>query len=67
MQQTRLKKYGGMMARWLRRISESAEDVSESDLASYVLFDPDYVHQLIELGYRDAAAQHDELVALWEP
>lgn len=66
MQQTRLRKYSGVMARWLRRITESAEDVSESDLASYVLFDPEYVDKLIELGYRDAAEKHDELVSLWD-
>ena len=67
MQRTRLQRYSGVMARWLRRITEGAEDVSESDLASYVLFDPDYVHALIDLGYRDAAAKHDELEQLWLP
>jgi NTE family protein len=65
MQRTRLKRYSGVMARWLRRITEGADDVSESDLASYVLFDPDYVQALIELGYRDAAAKHEQLEHLW--
>ncbi len=67
MQRTRLKNYSGVMARWLRRATEGTDDVTESDLASYVLFDPEYVAALIELGYKDAAAKHDELMTLWVP
>ena len=63
---TRLKKYKGVMARWLRRTLSATDVVSESDLASYVLFDPEYIAQLIDLGYNDAAKHHAELTALWE-
>lgn len=63
---TELRKYSGVMARWLRRVTDQTDDVTESDLASYVLFDSEYVSALMELGYNDAAAKHDELVALFE-
>ncbi len=63
---TMLKNHKGVMARWLRRVVSAADEVSESDLASYVLFEPTYVAELIDLGYNDAAAHHDELTALWE-
>jgi NTE family protein len=63
---TGLKKYGGVMARWLRRISNQTDDVSEGDLASYVMFDPEYVQALIELGWNDAKAHHDELCDLFD-
>lgn len=63
---TRLERYKGVMARWLRRTVTAADEVSESDLASYVLFDTEYVRELIELGWNDAAAHHDQLTALWE-
>lgn len=63
---SRLRDYGGMMARWLRRALDSTEDVTESDLASYVLFDPDFVTALMDLGYADAQAHHAELLSLFE-
>jgi NTE family protein len=61
-----LDRYQGVVARWLRRLVNSGE-IEDSDVASYILFDPDYITQLIELGYRDAQAQHDELEALFQP
>lgn len=66
-QSTALKRYGGVVARWLRRITAQTEDLSESDLGSYVLFDPDFVSSLIDLGYHDARLKHDELCALLDP
>jgi NTE family protein len=34
----------------------------EADLASYLLFDGDFAHQLIELGRADARARRQELL-----
>ncbi len=62
---TGLQHYDGMMARWLRRAVLGSE-VPESDLASYVLFDPEYTSRLIDMGYQDAAKQHDRLLSLFE-
>jgi len=61
----KLKRYKGIMAYWLRRVIGATEEVPESDLASYVLFDPEYVSQLIDLGFNDAAAHHAELAELF--
>lgn len=63
--ETGLADYSGMMARWLRRFREP-QDMRENDLASYVLFDREYVDRLMLLGYADAEAQHDALTALFE-
>jgi NTE family protein len=49
----------GIVARLLRRMAEG-----ESDLLSYLLFDGEFAHQLIELGRADARAMHEELCRL---
>lgn len=61
-----LAQYDGLMARWIRRAVAAEEQSGESDLASYVLFDPAYVKELIDLGYEDARAQRAELQSLFD-
>jgi NTE family protein len=38
---------------------------SAAALASYLLFEPDFVHALIELGEHDAWRRKDELIAFF--
>jgi NTE family protein len=49
--------------RTLRSLARQEAD-DESDAVSYFLFDGSFASALIDLGYRDALAKEDELVAL---
>jgi NTE family protein len=65
-QRTGLSSYSGVVARWIRWAVAADGARQESDLASYVLFDREYVKRLIDLGYADAARHHSELLALFD-
>jgi NTE family protein len=56
------KRVRGLLGRALRRIGEVE---TEADLLSYLLFDGPFAGQLAEIGWADAKAQHDELVAFF--
>jgi len=51
---------GKVISRFLR-----SSVFAESELLETLMFTPTFVRSLVELGYRDAQAQHDELVALF--
>ena len=50
----------------MRGLGSRGNRTAESDLFSYLLFDGDFLAPLAELGYRDAAAQEEELVKFFE-
>ena len=52
----------GLIGRVLRHAAEGAR---EADLLTYVLFDGEFCGRLIETGWRDARARHDELVSFF--
>jgi NTE family protein len=56
------KRVRGLLGRVLRRI---ADEDTEADLLSYVLFDGPFAAQLIEMGREDARARHDDFVGFF--
>jgi NTE family protein len=50
----------------MRGLGSGSSRTAESELFSYLLFDGDFLAPLTELGYRDAAAQEEELVRFFE-
>ena len=59
--------WGSFPLRMLAERALEAQGARESDFLSYVLFDGGYAGQLVDLGYRDATARHDELVEFFSP
>ena len=53
-----------LASRTLRALAER-EAPDEADLVSYLLFDPGFAEQLIDLGRRDARDRHDDWVRFW--
>ncbi len=53
------------LERAILRILEAGPG-SGSDFLSYFLFEPSYLKKLVDLGYEDAHAQHDEIAAFAE-
>lgn len=66
---TGLRSSGGIVPKLIRRSIEFDErsEHGESDLASYILFEPEFINRLIELGYADAAREHAALLNLFRP
>ncbi len=66
MHRTKLSKYEGVVARWMRRSIANEDAIHESDLASYILFDREYVTRLIDLGYEDASKHRADILNLFD-
>jgi NTE family protein len=57
------RKDGSRLPRWLRALVSSTG--LEADLLSYLFFDAGFTGSLLELGWQDARAREDELVAFF--
>ncbi len=49
------------------KLAAPADQRAEGDVLSYLMFDPGYIDELVQLGYEDAAARRDELVEFYSP
>jgi NTE family protein len=58
-------KLSSRMARSLLQRLAAREARGEADMISYLLFDGEFASELIELGFRDAEAQEDELLEVF--
>jgi NTE family protein len=59
------KRTRGIAARLIRRLAEG-EGGQEADFVSYLLFDGPFAQKLLDLGWADAAARHDQLCQLFD-
>jgi NTE family protein len=57
------KRTAGRLPRWMRVLVSGSG--LEADLLSYLFFDAEFTRELLELGFRDARAREDELVAFF--
>lgn len=54
------------VTRRVLRFLAQASQTGENDALSYLMFDPPFLAELLELGWADARERHDELVAFFK-
>lgn len=52
------------MQRFFAKVMENSPE-NPNDLVSYLLFDRDYLQSLLEMGFKDAQKQHDQLITFF--